>query len=179
MKLNFAHNPILPADQFIPDVEAHAWEDGRLYLYGSFDIQGKDQYCSDVYHVYSTDDMVNWTDHGRSFSLADTAWAQDCGALYAPDCAYKDGWYYLYYCVPDGRCGVAKSQSPAGPFEDVGPIEGIWGIDPAVLVDDDGQAYIYWGQLTWGKAARLKPNMVEIEPDTVTDMLTIEEHEFH
>jgi len=177
--LNFAHNPILPADCFIPDVEAHAWGDGRIYLYGSFDIQGREQYCSDVYHVYSSDDMVNWTDHGQSFSLADTAWARDCAALYAPDCAYKDGWYYLYYCVPDGRCGVAKSQSPTGPFEDVGPIEGVWGIDPAVLVDDDSQAYIYWGQLTWGKAAKLKDNMVEIDPDTVTDMLTIEEHEFH
>ena len=177
--LNFAHNPILPADCFIPDVEAHTWGDGRIYLYGSFDIQGREQYCSDVYHVYSSDDMVNWTDHGQSFSLADTAWARDCAALYAPDCAYKDGWYYLYYCVPDGRCGVAKSQSPTGPFEDVGPIEGVWGIDPAVLVDDDGQAYIYWGQLTWGKAAKLKDNMVEIDPDTVTDMLTIEEHEFH
>ena len=179
MNMNYAHNPILPADCFIPDVEAHAWGDGRIYLYGSFDIQGKDQYCSDVYHVYSSEDMVTWTDHGQAFSLADTEWAKDCDALYAPDCAYRDGWYYLYYCVPDGRCGVAKSQSPAGPFEDVGPIEGIWGIDPAVLMDDDGQAYIYWGQLTWGKAARLKPNMVEIEPDSITDMLTIEEHEFH
>lgn len=179
MNLNYAHNPILPADLFIPDVEAHVWEDGRIYLYGSFDIRNSENYCSDVYHVYSSDDMVHWTDHGQTFSLADTAWAKDCMALYAPDCAYRDGWYYLYYCVPDGRCGVAKSQSPAGPFEDVGPIEGVWGIDPAVLMDDDGQAYLYWGQLTWGKAAKLKDNMVEIDPDTVTDMLTIEEHEFH
>lgn len=177
--MKFAHNPVLDNHIFIPDVEAHAWGDGRIYLYGSFDIQGSTNYCSDVYHVYSSEDMVHWTDHGQSFSLTDTAWARDCAALYAPDCAYKDGWYYLYYCVPDGRCGVAKSQSPTGPFEDVGPIAGVWGIDPAVLVDDDGQAYLYWGQLTWGKAAKLKDNMVEIEPDTVTDMLTVEEHEFH
>lgn len=179
MKMNYAHNPILDNHIFIPDVEAHAWGDGRIYLYGSFDHQGIPTYCSDVYHVYSSEDMIHWTDHGQSFSLADTDWAKDCAALYAPDCAFKDGWYYLYYCVPDGRCGVAKSQSPTGPFEDVGPIAGVWGIDPAVLVDDDGQAYIYWGQLTWGKAAKLKDNMVEIDPDTVTDMLTVEEHEFH
>ena len=134
--MKFAHNPVLDNHIFIPDVEAHAWGDGRIYLYGSFDIQGSTNYCSDVYHVYSSEDMVHWTDHGQSFSLADTAWARDCAALYAPDCAYKDGWYYLYYCVPDGRCGVAKSQSPTGPFEDVGPIAGDWGIDPAVLVDD-------------------------------------------
>ena len=66
MNMNYAHNPILPADCFIPDVEAHAWGDGRIYLYGSFDIQGKDQYCSDVYHVYSSEDMVTWTDHGQA-----------------------------------------------------------------------------------------------------------------
>ena len=179
MSIEFAHNPILAPDIFVPDVEAHVWEDGRIYLYGSFDIQGQKSFCSDVHHVYSSDDMVHWIDHGVIFSLADSNWAQDCGVLYAPDCAYRDGWYYLYYCVPDGRCGVAKSQSPTGPFVDVGQIEGVWGIDPAVLIDDDGQAYLYWGQLTWGKVAKLKDNMVEIEQDTVTQPLTVEEHEFH
>ena len=179
MSLDYAHNPILDSHIFIPDVEAHAWGDGRIYLYGSFDLQGVETYCSDVHHVYSSDDMIHWVDHGVAFSIGDSTWAQNCGALYAPDCAYRDGWYYLYYCVPDGRCGVAKSQSPTGPFTDVGQIEGVWGIDPAVLVDDDGQAYIYWGQLTWGKIAKLKDNMVEIEPDSVVDSLTIPDHEFH
>lgn len=90
------------------------------YLYGSFDIQGELTYCSDKYHVYSSNDMIHWTDHGVAFSLSDSGWANDCKALYAPDCAYRDGWYYLYYCVPDGRNGVAKSRYPQGPFEDVG-----------------------------------------------------------
>ncbi len=175
----YAHNPLLESRIFVPDVEAHAWGDGRIYLYGSFDVQGERSYCSDVHHVYSSDDMVNWTDHGVVFSIADSTWAKDCGVLYAPDCAYRDGWYYLYYCVPDGRCGVAKSPSPTGPFEDVGQIMGVQGIDPAVLIDDDGQAYLYWGQLTWGKVAKLKDNMVEIEPDSITQPLTVEEHEFH
>ena len=179
MNLNYAHNPILDSHIFVPDVEAHAWGDGRMYLYGSFDHQGGQTYCSDVHHVYSSEDLIRWTDHGVVFSLADSLWAKDCDALYAPDCAYRDGWYYLYYCVPDGRCGVAKSQSPTGPFTDVGQIQGIWGIDPSVFVDDDGQAYIYWGQLTWGKIAKLKDNMVEIEPDSVVESLTIAEHEFH
>ena len=179
MSIDYPHNPLLESHIFIPDVEAHAWGDGRMYLYGSFDRQGVQTYCSDVHHVYSSEDLIHWTDHGVVFSLADSTWAKDCGALYAPDCAYRDGWYYLYYCVPDGRCGVAKSQSPTGPFTDVGQLQGVWGIDPTVFIDDDGQAYIYWGQLTWGKIAKLKDNMVEIEPETVTDMLTIEEHEFH
>lgn len=179
MYQNYPHNPILDSHIFIPDVEAHVWEDGRMYLYGSFDIQGSRDFCSDVYHVYSSDDLIHWTDHGQVFSLADTNWAQDCRALYAPDCAYRDGWYYLYYCVPDGRCGVAKSQSPTGPFEDVGQIQDVWGIDPAVLIDDDGQAYLYWGQITWGKVAKLKDNMIEIDPDTQITPLTVQEHEFH
>lgn len=177
--MNYAHNPILSPDIFVPDVEAHVWEDGRMYLYGSFDIQGEKSFCSPVHHVYSSDDLIHWTDHGVVFSISDSTWAKDCGVLYAPDCAYRDGWYYLYYCVPDGRCGVAKSQSPTGPFEDVGQIEGVLGIDPAVFIDDDGQAYLYWGQITWCHVAKLKDNMVEIEQDTVCTPLTVEEHEFH
>ncbi|MBQ7378878.1 MAG: family 43 glycosylhydrolase [Clostridia bacterium] len=177
--MNFAHNPILSPEIFVPDVEAHVWEDGRIYLYGSLDIQGQKSFCSPVHHVYSSDDMVHWTDHGVIFSLSDSTWAKDCGVLYAPDCAYRDGWYYLYYCVPDGRCGVAKSQSPTGPFVDVGQIEGVWGIDPAAFIDDDGQAYLYWGQITWCHVAKLKENMVEIEQDSICTPLTVEEHEFH
>lgn len=177
--MNFAHNPILPEHIFVPDVEAHAWGDGRIYLYGSLDVKGQKSFCSPVHHVYSSDDMIHWTDHGVVFSIEDSTWAKGCSALYAPDCAYRDGWYYLYYCVPDGRCGVAKSQSPTGPFTDVGQIEGVWGIDPAAFIDDDGQAYLYWGQLTWCHAAKLKDNMVEIEQDTICTPLTVEEHEFH
>lgn len=179
MSLAYAHNPILDFRSFIPDVEAHVWEDGRIYLYGSMDIPGEHRFCCPTYHVYSSADMIHWTDHGVAFSLEDTAWAKDCGALYAPDCAYRNGWYYLYYCVPDGRCGVAKSQSPTGPFTDVGQLEGVWGIDPAVFIDDDGQAYLYWGQITWCHAAKLKDNMVEIDPASVCTPLTVEEHEFH
>ncbi len=176
---HYAHNPILNNDTFIPDVEAHVWEDGRIYLYGSFDLQGKLTYCSDRYHVYSSDDMVNWVDHGVAFSLSDTDWAKDCGALYAPDCAYRNGVYYLYYCVPDGRCGVAKSESPTGPFTDIGPMEHVHGIDPAVLIDDDGQAYFYWGQFDKVRVAKLRESMTEIEPETAVQPLSVAEHEFH
>ena len=175
----YAHNPVLNNDTFIPDVEAHVWADGRIYLYGSFDLQGKLTYCSDLYHVYSSDDMIHWTDHGVAFTLADTDWAKDCGALYAPDCAYRNGKYYLYYCVPDGRCGVAESESPTGPFRDIGPMANVHGIDPAVLIDDDGQAYFYWGQFDKVRAAKLRENMYEIEPETAVQPLSVAEHEFH
>lgn len=178
---NYPHNPILQNDAFVPDVEAHVFNDGRIYLYGSYDICGKLSYCSNEYHVFSSSDLVNWKDHGVSFSSYDISWLDEdekgC-PLYAPDCAYKNGVYYLYYCIPDGRCGVASSKFPEGPFCDIGQIKGVQGIDPAVLVDGD-DAYLYWGQLTWGKAAKLKDNMIEIDISTITQPLTLEEHEFH
>lgn len=172
-------NPILPLDTFVPDAEAHVWTDGRIYLYGSMDIAGNLSYCSGQYHVYSSDDMVDWVDHGVCFDIDKVSWAREQGVLYAPDCAYRNGKYYLYYCVPDGRCGVAVSESPAGPFEDVGPMEHVTMIDPAVFMDDDGQAYLYWGQFDGVRCAKLKDSMVEIDPETVTQPLSIKEHEFH
>lgn len=180
---NFMHNPILAENIFVPDAEAHVWEDGRIYIYGSFDIQGRRAYCSDEYHVYSSDNMVDWTDHGVSFSLKDIDWIDDKDggymALYAPDCAYRDGKYYLYYCIPGGKCGVAYSDKPYGPFTDIGQIEHVEGIDPAVFIDDDGQAYLYWGQFDRVRVAKLKDNMTEIEPETAVQPLSVAEHEFH
>ena len=177
--MQYSLNPILNLDTFVPDVEAHTWEDGRIYLYGSLDEEGKMDYCSDKYHVFSSDDMVNWVDHGVCFSLSQVTWAENVRAIYAPDCAYRNGTYYLYYCIPDGRCGVAASKSPCGPFTDIGPIEHVTMIDPAVFIDDDGQAYLYWGQFDGVRAAKLKENMVEVDPDTITQPLSVAEHEFH
>lgn len=171
-------NPILPNNAFVPDGEAHVWADGRIYVYGSWDDVGVMEYCSDKYHVFSSIDMVTWQDHGVAFTTDQIKWTVT-KHLYAPDCAYKDGVYYLYYCMPGGRCGVAKSTNPAGPFEDVGQMEGMHGIDPAVFIDDDGQAYIYWGQFDNVRVAKLKDNMVEIEEDTMIQPLSVAEHEFH
>jgi len=174
-------NPLLEDKYFIPDVEAHVWSDGRIYLYGSYDIRGAKNYCSEEYHVFSSADMREWTDHGVSFTFPDAKWAADCPyrALYAPDCAERNGNYYLYYCVPDGRCGVAVSKSPCGPFKDIGQIKGMQGIDPAVFIDDDGQAYIYWGQFDGVRSAKLNDDMVTIDESSVTQPLSVKEHDFH
>ncbi len=182
MNISYLHNPILPPDVFVPDAEAHVWADGRLYLYGSFDIEGREGYCSDCYHVYSSENLIDWMDHGVSFTVSDISWlheGEEVPALYAPDCAYRNGIYYLYYCIPDGRCGVAQSDSPVGPFTDIGQIKDVQGIDPAVLIDDDGQAYLYWGQFDRVRVAKLRENMVEIDPKTAVQPLSVAEHEFH
>ncbi len=95
--------------------------------------------------------------------------------LFAPDC--------MYYCVSDikGTEGVATSKNPLGPFINGKKIElkGIEGIEPAVFMDDDGQAYYIWSQFE-AKIAKLKPNMMEMDTATIImDLLTEKEHFFH
>ncbi|MBQ6678942.1 MAG: family 43 glycosylhydrolase [Lachnospiraceae bacterium] len=98
--------------------------------------------------------------------------------LFAPDCIEKDGIYYLYFCMADGSEGVAVSDRPEGPFRD--PVRlPCGGIDPAVFVDRDGQAYYYWGQFR-SHAVPLEADMRSFDPGKVIDaFLTEERHYFH
>ena len=142
-------NPILPEKCFVPDAEARVMPDGRLYLYGSWDLSGCKEYCSRELHGFSTDDMVHWVDHGVIFENTDEnpgVPSQPGVKLYAPDAIHKNGKYYLYLCGPGNKLGfetVAVADSPVGPFSKAVPVEGADGdgIDPTVFVDDDGQAY--------------------------------------
>ena len=98
--------------------------------------------------------------------------------LYAPDAIEKDGKYYLYFCMSDDSEGVAVSDSPVGPFADARQLD-VGGIDPAIFVDKDGQAYYYWGQI-YGKGAKLTADMMTVDKSTVVDnIVTEEEHFFH
>lgn len=98
--------------------------------------------------------------------------------LFAPDCIYRDGKYYLYFCMPDDSEGVAISDSPVGPFRN--PIQlPCGGIDPAIFIDDDGQAYYYWGQL-FSHGVKMNSDMVSFdEKQIVHDLVTEKEHFFH
>jgi hypothetical protein len=175
-------NPILPLRHFIPDVEARVWSDGRIHLYGSCDLPGSNAYCSYEYRVFSSADLTTWTDHGVSLcTIGDGAvpWTQSL--LFAPDCVFHNGRYHLFFCTESQREGVASSPSPTGPFADAAPVEGADkdGIDPAVLVDDDGQAYLYWGQFHL-RGAKLRADLKGIEPATLqTSLLNDKEHGFH
>ena len=98
--------------------------------------------------------------------------------LYAPDAAHKDGKYYLYFCMEDGSEGVGISDRPEGPFSDFKQLPA-QGIDPAVLVESDGQAYYFWGQFS-ARGVPLNPDMVSYDPvKVVNGVLTEEEHHFH
>ncbi|MDR0541222.1 MAG: family 43 glycosylhydrolase, partial [Dysgonamonadaceae bacterium] len=168
---------------YTADPSAHVWADGRLYVYASHDIvppRGCD--LMDKYHVFSTVDMLHWKDHGQILEAADLSWGRTGGGwMWAPDCVYKNGIYYLYFPHKDDsnfwRQGVATSTEPAANFKDQGYIQGLpSGIDPCVFIDDDGQAYFYYkinrddkiNQKVACAAEKLKENILEIEGELMT-----------
>jgi arabinoxylan arabinofuranohydrolase len=167
-----AANPIITHIR-AADPSAEVWPDGKVWIYASHDQDDATDYSSmDGYHAFSSSDMVNWTDHGEILHSRDVSWGIASGGfMWAPDAAYKDGTYYLYFPHKDAggqwRIGVATSLRPEGPFTDVGNyIQGTSFIDPTCFIDDDGEAYLYWGH---HKVAKLKSNMIELaeSPRTV------------
>lgn len=177
VSLCFAQNPFI-TKMYTADPSAHVWADGRLYVYASHDIappRGCD--LMDQYHVFSTDDMVHWKDHGEILRASQVSWGRpEGGFMWAPDCAYKNGTYYFYFPHPSGtkwnttwKIGVATSKSPAGGFTVKGYIPGLEPmIDPCVFTDDDGQSYFYYGGGGTCKGGKLKDNMVEISGEMKT-----------
>lgn len=169
---DMAENPFVRSI-YTADPSAHVWADGRLYVYPSHDIdppRGCD--LMDQYHVFSTDDMIHWTDHGEILRASQVPWGRpEGGFMWAPDCAYKNGTYYFYFPHPSAtdwgsswKIGVATSTSPASNFVVQGYIQGLEPlIDPCVFVDDDGQAYFYYGGGNVCKGGKLKANMMEID----------------
>ena len=174
-------NPLLPPQVCVPDVEAHESPDGNLYLYGSWDLKGKDFYCSTTYHVFSSNDLRKWKDHGPSFEGNAVRFGGKSAKLYAPDCLYKDGWYNLFFCMSDKTQGIARSQTPWGPFTEAKPVMGAdkKAIDPAAFLDDDGTVYYFWGQNSL-MGAKLTPGLDAIEVSSVKQgIITNQAHGFH
>ncbi len=179
----FAQNPISPPGVYFADPSAHIWHDGSLYLYGSLD-ESVDYYCSYRHYVMKTDDMKDWKIIKDVFFSkgADDEVTYNDDLLFAPDCAYKEGKYFLYYCQPAKIAeGVAVSNNPAGPFTNGKPLNtfGYNQIDPSVFIDDDGRAYYLWGQFSL-KMAEMRNDMLGIDKSTIRDeVLTEKEHHFH
>lgn len=167
-----AQNPVI-RDQFAADPTARVFNN-KVYVYPSHDIpapegQRQDWFCMADYHVFSSENLTVWTDHGMILSQEQVPWGKtDAYSMWAPDCVYKNGKYYFYFpnSPKDGRgfaVGVAIANQPEGPFTCMQePIMGISGIDPCVLIDDDGSAYIYWSGMGI-RGARLKENMLELD----------------
>ena len=127
--------------------------DGTMYVYTGHDEDGADFFWMQEWRVYSTQDMVNWQDHGSPLALESFSWADD--RAWASQTIERDGKFYWYICahskISGGMAiGVAVADTPTGPFKDAlgKPLfeNGSWDhIDPTVMIDDDGQAWLMWG----------------------------------
>ncbi len=165
-----AQNPISPQGVYIADPTARVDSDGRLYIYGSLD-ESTDYYCSQRYHVLSSSDLRQWTLHRDAFSWKDR--------LYAPDLMRRDSTYYLFFDDPQGNEFVASGSSPTGPFTNAMRIDGPQQIDPNIFIDDDGQAYYFWGQFA-AKGAKMNADMRTLDLTTLRDSIVTErDHHFH
>ena len=161
-----AQNPLI-TEQFSADPTARVFE-GKIYVYCSHDIPvppnsgAREQwFCMEDYHVYSSENLTDWTDHGVILTQSEVPWLNRLGYnMWAPDCVAKNGKYYFYFPT-GGGIGVAVADTPYGPFRaEKQSIAGVRGIDPGVLIDTDGSAYLFWGGIS---VAKLKDNMVELD----------------
>ncbi|MFP5432378.1 MAG: glycoside hydrolase family 43 protein, partial [Alphaproteobacteria bacterium] len=147
-----ADNPIIQT-RFTAD-PAPFVHDGVVYLYASHDEDDADGFKMLDWRLYSSTDMVNWTDRGVVASLKTFPWAVQSNDAWAPQVIERDGKFYLYAPIsvagsPKNVIAVAVADRPEGPFKDaigkplIAPGNGY--IDPTVWIDNDGQAYLYWG----------------------------------
>lgn len=147
-----AENPIIQTN-FTADPAPMVYN-GTVYLYTSHDEDDATHFHMLNWKLYTSTDMVNWTDHGTIASLATFPWAVQANDAWAPQVVPRDGKFYLYVPIsvpgqPKNVIAVAVADSPLGPFKDalghplINKANGY--IDPTVFIDDDGQAYLYWG----------------------------------
>jgi beta-xylosidase len=175
-------NPII-RNKFTCDPTAVVYDD-TVYLFTGHDEapNGTEEYVMNVWLCFSSGDMVNWTEHGSHFAARDFKWAK--GDAYASKIVYRDNRFYFYAAVSHSTLwgkaiGVAGSDNPTKGFKDAKGAALIThemlpptdnekaNLDPSVLIDDDGEAYIFWGSRTC-YFAKLNPNMTELDGDITT-----------
>ncbi len=171
------NNPIIK-DKYTADPAALVYKD-KVYLYTGHDEAPNDFnfYKMNEWLVYSSTDMVHWEEHPVPLKVTDFAWAK--ADAWAGQVIERNGKFYWYVAIshatiPGKSIGVAVSDSPTGPFKDAlgkaiitndmtTETKISWDdIDPSVIIDDDGQAYLFWGN-TICHYAKLKQNMIELE----------------
>lgn len=168
-------NPLI-STVYSADPSAHVWDDkGEIWVYASHDEPGTNTHDTmSSYHVFSSKDMVNWTDYGCVLSLDNVNWA--VSHMWAIDAAYRHGIYYLIYCAVEEatgifRTGIATSDYPQGPFVDKGFIPEIeWGQDPALFVDDDDTPYLFWGSGGNCFGCELTDDLMHMKEGTMVDL---------
>jgi len=177
-QLVVAQNPIIQTI-YTADPAPLVYKD-TLFLYTGHDEDRSTWFVMKDWHVYATVDMVNWIDRGTPLALTTFSWAKK--DAWAGQCIFREGKFYWYVPVnkADGSgmaIGVAVSNSPTGPFTD--PIDkplvysGNGDIDPSAFIDDDGQAYLYWGN-PYLKYVKLNKDMVSFSGNVINEPLNKE-----
>ncbi|ESQ86954.1 alpha-N-arabinofuranosidase [Asticcacaulis sp. AC460] len=165
-----AAEPISP--RFNADPSPHVF-DGKVYVYATNDQDNSGKYWDSTdWRLFSSPDLKTWTDEGSFLSVTVFKWAKPDAKAWAPEAAFRNGKYYFYAPVGGDKIGVAVSDAPKGPFVDArtdalvdkarDANAGAEPIDPAVLIDDDGQAYLMFGTRV-PKIVKLKSNMIETD----------------
>lgn len=170
-------NPII-RHKFTADPAAMVYQN-KVYLYTGVDEapKGKNDYAMHHWAAFTSTDMVTWTEHPSPLNVKDFKWARD--DAWASQVIPRNGKFYWYVAVehatnPGKAIGVAVADNPLGPFKDARgsalvtndmtkAIKHTWDdIDPSVIIDRDGQAYLFWGNGIC-YYAKLKANMVELD----------------
>lgn len=158
---------------FVADPSAHVFED-RLYVYVSYDQPNTNTHDSMVsYHCLSTADMSHWVDHGQILHLSDVPWA--ISHMWAIDCNFWQGNYYLTFCAIDRetsqfKTGIAVSDRPEGPFKDLGKVAGVeWGQDPGFFIDNQ-TPYLVWGGKGEILIAQLSEDLLSVKEETIRNL---------
>lgn len=159
-------NPVLPGWHADPELHLFA---GRYWIYPTV----SDEYHKQTYfEAWTSSDLTNWRCTGRILDFADIAWSTN-RAAWAPSCIERDGRYFFYYSAGDGAgLGVAVAEKPDGPFRDAlgkpfiaeSPF-GAQPIDANAFIDDDGQAYLYFGGLARAIVVKLARDMISLDGD--------------
>ena len=145
-----AQNPIIQT-MYTPDPAPYVYND-TVYLFVDHDEDDAQYFSMKDWLLYTWEDMVSWSYKGAQVSTATFSWAKQGDRAWAQQAVHKNGKWYWYVCCNTAQGGdalaVAVADSPTGPWKDAigGPLATGWGyIDPTVFIDDDGKAYLFWG----------------------------------
>lgn len=159
-----SNNPIFSG--WYADPEIHIFE-GRYYVYPTYSAPYDKQ---TFYEAFSSPNLIDWHREGRILDFKDVPWSTN-RAAWAPSVIFRDGSYFMYFSAGDGAgIGVATSKHPGGPFQDAlgqplikDIINGAQPIDAMAFLDDDGQAYLYYGGWKHANVVKLTKDMLDTE----------------
>ena len=181
--VGYAQNPIIQTI-YTADPAPMVYND-TVYLYTGHDEDASTWFTMKDWRIFSSADMVNWTTHSNSLTVDAFSWADR--DAWAAQCIHRNGKFYSYICAHHKTLnrmaiGVAVSDKPTGPFVDVlgePLVVAHWGdIDPSVFIDDDGQAYLYWGNPDlW--YVKLNEDMISYDQQVGVVQVPLTEEGFH